>query len=611
MTFAHPQILLALLLLPLVALVYIRRAGKRQATVPSLMLWKMAAAQAAAETGKRMGALDLPLLLALLFLTAAIAAASGPTLLSGASAAPHILVIADRSASMASKTEPGATRWARSVEDMARLLGRLGGGKVTLIGLPLAAGPALEELTPAEARSRLRNVSPTDMPLDLIAGLSRCAGIARKASAVIVLTDNAEIVPGTLAGRPVFVISHGGPSRNVAIDAFEITRGRDGRLFAFVALENHTNVSTQVPFELEGKVGGLPLLLAEAEVTLDAGGRWTFSQSLPRKEFSELKVRLDFIDDMGVDHFAIAVRSGPRALRVAYVGRGNQFITRALGLLPGVTVSQFRLTKDVKTGFDLHIYDGVTPGKLPPGDVILIDPVGTAGPFTVRGAAADPSGLRVTKAKDSPLLRDVDVGALRFTRLINVHADGAAALLTSAEGNGAALMQWENKTTRVTIIGCGLALPETNWPQLPSFPIFWSNVIDDVAGRRTADAPTYSLTGEHIAIRRRGNGALSVRGPNGETVPVIAGRGARSYFLPTTAGIYTVSSGDATTLYAVNMMHPTESANAVSPSALSPEAEQAILTPGQRAGVPLWRHLAVAALVLAFAYWGAAIRTSR
>ena len=607
MTFAHLPILLALLLLPLAALLYIRRAGKREAAVPSLMLWKTAAAEAAAETGKRMGALDLPFILALLFLAAAIIAATGPSLLTGARAAPHILVIADRSASMASKTESGATRWSRSVEDMARLLGRLDGGKVTLIGLPLAAGPAIEELTPAEARSRLRKLSPTDMPLGLIAGLSRCAGIARKASAVIVLTDNAAIAPKTLAGRPVFVISHGGPSNNAAIDALDVTTG-EGALVVFAAVTNHGGrpLAATLHVRADGE------LIDEAAVQLGPQeGVAVTSQIVHPNEAKEIVVELKADDGLASDNRAAAVLSGPGRFRVAHVGRGNQFITRALGLLPGVSVSQFRLTEDVKDVFDLYIYDGMTPDKLPPGDVILIDPVGTVGPFTVRGAVADPGGLRVTKAKDSPLLQDIDVGALRFTRLISVRADGAAALLTSAEGNGTALMQWENETTRVTVIGCGLALSETNWPRLPSFPIFWSNVIDDVAGRRTAHAPTWSLTGEHIAVRRRGSEKLSVRGPNGETVPVIAGRGARSYFLPTRAGIYTVSGGDARTLYAVNMMHPTESANAGSPSILTPEAEQAILAPGQRAGVPLWRHLAAAALVLAFAYWGVATRTSR
>ncbi len=624
MTFAHPHILLALLLLPIAALLYIRRAGKREATVPTLMLWKAAATESAAETGKRMGALDLPLALALLFLLTAITAASGPTLSTGSTAAPHVLIIADRSARMASKTESGATRWSESVNDAVRLLDQLDVGKVTLVGLPLAAGPGLEELTPADARARLRELSPTDMPLDLVAELSRCAGIARSVSVVIVLTDNAAIVPKTLAGRPVFTISHGGPSRNVAVDAFEVTLSKDDHLDLFFAVKNYSKTRVTgglvfgyypepQPRDDDKKVDLAPG--ATATFTISGkrdylfGSGWAYGLGAHR-----FRLRLDTEDDLDADNHAFFPAHLPlsRELRVAYVGRGNQFITRALGLLPGVNVSQFRLTKDVTADFDLYIYDGQTPDKLPAGDVILIDPAGTVGPFTVRGAATDATGLRVRKAKDSPLLKDIDVAALRFRRLINVRADGAAALLTSAEDGGTALMQWQDAKTRVIVIGSALTLAETNWPQLPSFPIFWSNVIDDVAGRpRTNAGQHYWMTGEHIPVRQRSGNTLSVTGPDGKPVGLITGQGARSYFLPMMAGIYTVTDGLATTRYAVNMMHPTESANAGTPSTLSAEDMEAILAPSERAGAPLWRHFAAAALLLALGYWAVAARSKR
>ena len=175
MTVGHPYVLLALLLVPLLALLYIRRARKREITVPSLMLWRTAATTGAADAGKRTGALDLPLVLALLFLVAAIVAASGPVLVTRTNASPILLIIADRSASMAARTESGETRWARTVEYAAAPLDRARGGSVMLVGLPLAAGPGLDNLTPAEAKSALDKLAPTDMPLDLVKELARCA----------------------------------------------------------------------------------------------------------------------------------------------------------------------------------------------------------------------------------------------------------------------------------------------------------------------------------------------------------------------------------------------------------------------------------------------------
>ncbi len=634
MTFAHPVILLALLVLPLVALLYVRRAGKRETAVPSLLLWRAAAAEPAAEAGKRAGGLDLPLLLALLFLATAIGAASAPSLLTGGTSDAHVLVIVDRSASMATRVDGDATRLERSIGDAREILGELDGGSVTLIGLPLAVGPALSDLTPAEARSRLKDLPPTDMPLDLVAGLSRSAGFARNASAVLVLTDDPEIVPRTLGGTPVFTISHGGPSRNVAIDAFEVTLGKDYHLDLFIAVKNHskTGVTGGLVFgyglELRLRDGDERTLLANTprddhkKLSVEPGATATFTISGALAELTgsgwansgrgpkRIGLRLDTQDDLAADNHAFFPAHPPLSheLHVAYVGRGNPFITRALGLLPGVAVSQFRLTTDVQGDFDLTVYDGTMPDKLPAGDVVLIDPVGTVGPITARAGTTHPAGLRVSRVRESPLLKDVDVGALRFTRLASVQAVGAEPLIQATGGKGVALMRWSDDKTTAIILGCDLVLSETNWPQLPSFPIFWSNVIEDAAGRRGSRAPTWSLTGEHIAVRGSADEAASVRGPDGEDVPLIAGRGARSYFLPTEAGVYTVTAGKTVTSHAVNMMHPGESANAGTPSALTREARESILRSGRAAGVALQRPLAIAALVLALAYWVAGRR---
>ena len=612
MTFGHPHILLGLLLLPLLALLYIRRAGKREVAVPSLMLWKAAAADAVAETGARLGAFDVPLLFALLFLAAAILAAGGPVLTVKARSAPHVLVIVDRSASM---TVPA--RFIRTRRDALELLDRLDGGKVTIIGLPLAVGPALEELTPAQAKLRLRDFSPTHLPLDMGSELSRCAGIARQASAVVVLTDDPKPVPERLAGRPVLVTSHGGPARNVAIDAFEVTPQDNGRVHVFLAVKNYSDKAATVPVAVHVWRTPVPLTAGTAfasesrTLELPPGGTASLTESLPAGD--SVGADLDVDDGLDVDDHAAAVRAGVRRIRVAYVGRGNQFILRSLELLPDVALSQFRLTGDVDAEFDLYIYDGVAPDNLPAGDVVLIDPTGRVGPFNVRGATAG-EWRRAVKVKDAPVLRHVKVDALRFKRILRIDGGPAAETLVKlAESDATVLMRWEDEKTRVLVIGCSLVLSETNWPMQSSFPMFWADVLAEAAGRRSAarGAWSYSVTGEHIVVRRPPDAKLSVIGPDGKPVPLVPGRGARSCFLPTRAGIYKVSGGPLPQRFAVNMLHPAESENAGAASRPSADLEKSLLAPGQGAGVPLWRYLAVLALVLALGYWATAARTSR
>jgi len=612
MTFGHPYVLLALPVLPLVALLYIRRAGRREMAVPSLALWRAAAVGTAAETGTRLGAFDLPLVLALAFLASVILAAGGPVLTLGKRSAPHVLVIVDRSASM---TAPGKFAQARS--EALELLGRLDSGKVTIIGLPLAAGPVLHGLVPAQARLRLLSLSPTDLPLEIGGELSRCAGVARRASVVVVVTDNPRPVPERLAGKPVLVVSRGGRVRNVAIDAFEVTPGDGGAVHVFLAVKNYSDEAATVPVAVRVWRGAGPLTAATAlagksrTLVLPPGGRAGLTESLPAGD--SIGADLDVDDGLDVDDHAVAVRAGPGRVRVAYVGRGNQFILRSLELLPDVALSQFRLTGDVDAEFDLYIYDGVTPDKLPGGDVVLVDPAGRVGPFNVRGATAG-EWRGAVKVKDAPVLRHVNVAALRFKRTLSIDGGPAAETLVRLAGADAAvLMRWQDDKTRVLVIGCGLVLSETNWPMQSSFPMFWADVLAEAAGRRSAaqGAWSSSVTGERIVVRRRPGAKLSAVGPDGEPVPLVPGRGARSCFFPTRAGIYKVSGGPSPQRFAVNMLHPAESESAGAQSAPSADLEKSFLAPGRGAGVPLWRHLAAAALVLALGYWAAAARRGR
>jgi len=607
MTFGHPHILLALLLVPLLALLYVRRARKREMTVPSLMLWKTAATTGAENAGKRTGALDLTLVLALLFLVAAIAAASDPVLVTRSTASPALLIIADRSASMAARTNSGETRWAGTVEDAAALLDRVRGGNVMLVGLPLATGPGLEDLTPAQAKSALEQLAPTDMPLDLMEELARCAGLAGRASAVIVLTDNAAPIPENVAGKPVLVLSHREPSANVAIDAFEVSRGDDGKLAAFVAVRNYAARPAAVPVTIEVRGGPAPGVQKQ-DLELAPKGRAMLTADLGVTDADTVEVRLDVRDDLASDNRAVAVRSGAGRVRVAYVGRGNQFIERALQLLPSVALSHFRLTRDVKGGFDLIIYDGVAPERLPAGDVVLINPAGKIGPFEVQDAVADDAWVRVAVVNESPLLEHVDAGALRFKHLASVKTDaGARTLLESAETK-AALMRWESADARITLVGCRLVPAETNWPMLPSFPLFWANIVDDAAGgKRRSDLPSFSFTGEYVTFKPKG-GQPAVTGPDGARIPLVPGAGARSHFLPTTAGIYETSDG---VRYAVNMIHPPESDTSGFGAEPSPELLESVLAPSKTAGVSLLPYLAVVALALAFAHWFTSARGGR
>ncbi|MFW6107707.1 MAG: BatA domain-containing protein [bacterium] len=609
MSFGQPAALLALLLVPVFVFLYVRRAGRRETVVPDLSLWKAVAAETRAEAGRRLGALDLPLVLAILFFVAVISAVARPVLTVPSARSPVVLLVVDRSASLKARAPGGGSRWDQAVEAAADVLEGLT-GELLLIGLPLGAGPGLSEMPASDAAARLRGMGPTDLPLDLPAELTRCAGVAgQRAAAVLVVTDRPGAVPRRLGGVPVLVVSSGGPVRNGAIDAFEVRRGADGALVPFVAVKNHG--AGRLTGWLELAADGVRA--ARRRLELAGRSRRVFGDLPGLEDAGVVEARIALDDDLAVDDRAIAVAAGTGPVRVALVGRENPFVERALGLLPGVELSRFRLTGDVAGEFDLVIYDSVTPARLPEGDVVLISPRPDAavGPFRIGAAARHSPPVGAVPVADSSLLENVDVGALRFERVLEVTGPaGARPVLAAAEGRGTVLMTWAGPEGWVTVIGCGVILSETNWPMTASFPIFWSNVIERTRGAGGA-VPTWFPVGGYIAVGRPAAGPASVTGPDGEPVDVLPGQGARDYFLPTVTGVYTVEAGERRTRCAVNLIDAEESGAAGAVSRPSASDVRAALAPVAGAGVPLWRYFSVAALVLGFAHWGVAGRDGR
>jgi hypothetical protein len=609
MTFEHPAALLALLLVPLFALLYLRRAGRREWAVPTLMLWKQAAGEAMAEAGRRLAGFDLRLLLAVLFLVAVILAASGPVLRIPSDEAPSVLLVMDRSASMSTRTASGEPRWQASAAVVRDLLGDLGEGRATVVGLPLAVGRIRRDLDTAEAGSALDEYEPTDLPLDLPAELSRCAGLARRCSVVFVVTDRPDAVPERMASKPVLVVSHGAPSRNVSIDSFELSRTEKGKLAVFVGAAHHGDRTRSVPLSL--RVDGRRVPGPTLEI--GPGSRQMHVFTLDATGAETVRAALEVDDGLLSDNVATAVRSGERSVRVAYVGRGNPFVEQALGLVPGVELSRFRLTGDLTGAFDLTVYDGAVPDELPAGDVVLIDPPVGIGPFAVRGAVTDPAGRGAVRTVEAPLLEHVEVGGLRFRRVLKMDlTPPARTLVETADGTGAVLARWDDGGRRVTLVGCGLALDETNWPLRSSFPIFWAALVGEAAGREgpAAGVPGYVLTGERVVLRQPPEGTLTVTGPDGGPVSVMAA-GGRTYFRPVGAGVYTVQGAGPEQRVAANMLHRTESANSGTAAVPTPEAVESALAPGAGTGIPLWRHLGLAGLLLALGYWARAGRAGR
>src|SRR5581483_9871050 len=101
-------------------------------------------------------------------------------------------------------------------------------------------------------------------------------------------------------------------------------------------------------------------------------------------------------DDLPADDHAYALLPERRRAKVLVVSPGNTYLEAALLLDEYLDVTQVSPQEYVQKfgasqpGFDVIVYDGVTPASPPKAHALYLDPRGPGSPVKVEGAVAQP-----------------------------------------------------------------------------------------------------------------------------------------------------------------------------------------------------------------------------
>ena len=466
--------MLGLAAVPVLVALSLWRWRRREVRVSSLLLWRDVAARwREAPKARRRRQADPLLLLriaAALVLTAGLCglAAMGP-----ARRSRRLAIVVDRSASMAARRPDGRTRWEACRDELLTLLESLDPwDRVALAAVPPPAGSTLgSSLEPAAAATRLRSIAPCDAavpPQELAAA----AGAARTAADAVVLLATDARLEGLPRG--VAVVAAGAPAANRGVVAFAAREGRDGRHEVLVRLAN---------------AGAEP---SAATVLVLADGREVARRSLelaPRGRTEALfeadlgpavvlEARLEGKDAMAGDDAAWLARR-LRPTRIAWVGKPNYPLRRALAVQPGAEVADLPELPEraVPDGFHLAVYHRAVPRTLGGGIVAVVAPDGQVG--RLRPGRLRAAGQALVVAPRDPLMAEVRLDAVALGRVAPAAGfDGFTPL--ARVGAGPVLGRWREDGTTVVYVGID---PEASpWPLDPSFPIFWANVVAAASG---------------------------------------------------------------------------------------------------------------------------------
>ncbi len=443
LTWLAPNALWLLLALPVIVLLYVVRARRRQQVVSALFLWTEA--KVSARQRRRISPTLLLLLQLLLATLLALALAQPRLRLSGAP--PRVLVV-DASASMAADSA-GGSRLAEAVAQADALLADAGEVAVVRAGLGVRV---VQPLTGDHAQ--VRRVLAGLVAADASAATAEALALARSlvpGAEVHLFSDQAK--PAGFNEVALHAVGQAAP--NLGISAFELAYGQ-----LFVSVVNNADTPRTAELSLSESSGDG---VNEVRTSLLVPARGQANTSLPvasavgfyRAQLAELQGAGLQGDALALDNEAFA---GGRALRIRFLGDAPA-LDRLLRALPDTVL-------DVPEDADVTVSVGQT-GPLPAGNVVLFAPPESAPAYS---EIAD-------WTRSDPLLRFADLSG---TVVAPSSAPpplplAAADVLARTADLTPVLLRWNQGGREVLYFAFNPA--QSDLPRRPAFPIVLTNAL--------------------------------------------------------------------------------------------------------------------------------------
>jgi hypothetical protein len=478
MSFGQPWALALLALAVPIAILYLLRGAPRRRPTTAAFLWRELAEQTTSRRKWRRPPRSLALLLQLLALLVGVLALARPAL--SQEGGRQLVYVLDASASMqASDLTPTRFEAARAQlrTELARLLP---GDQVTLIRLGQQAEVLAQGTDRAALQTALEAARPGLAPVRLRDALALAARQLSQplaaGSEIVVLSDGTlpELSGLGPLPAPVRFVKVGAHGENQGVTALEVrpAPGGTGSLGAFALLTNYGTQATRLSVRLAAD--GLPL--EDRLVDLPPRGRAEVPFSVPAGTRS-VSVRLSGQDILTLDDRAEVSVPGNRQRVASIVSRTPEPWQQALGVLPGLTIETQSPEAYRDTGAELVLFDGFLPPELPGGHLVVVNPPAGNPLIEVRGEQRDVQVSATDPA--SPLLRSIDLAAIRLVRVARLTAPAWAQVVAETQA-GPLILQGEFDGRRVVVLGFDPML--SGLEKLVAFPLLVANLADLLGG---------------------------------------------------------------------------------------------------------------------------------
>jgi len=492
MGFNNPYAWGLLPLLGLIILMYMLKQQHEEMEISSLYLWKKVLAQSEVKKPWQKLKNNILMIMQLMAAFLIIMALSNPFITKGKALGGNIIIVIDRSGSMNAYQE-GSTRLdiAKSMAKKA-IVESDNSSVFNLISVDKTANVEFSGVTDKnEALRAVEAIEKTNMSGSIKDHLSLIKAVYRQfeSANVLIYTDE-EVAVEDMTGE---VIALGGYGSNVGIGHISYSQDNDGYT-VLVRLENTSKEHEKRELALYGEDKLLELKnveLAPSESSnvifegIDAGYKYLWAE-------------LTEDDALQEDNRAFLVTESTEPKSVLLFSKKNIFIERALSSIKNLEVYKTDDVNIAADGYDLYIFDGIMPAKLPDdGSLFFINP-DMINPYFKSGAVIEGGRADIIS---HVLNRNIDGFSFYVGKMRNLDKPyWADALINVGSKTAAGAGVYDGRK----IAYLTFDIHDSDFPLDASFPIFMYNMTSYLTDMEEQGKSFY-FSGETIPLNFMSN----------------------------------------------------------------------------------------------------------
>lgn len=542
MNFFNPLAFVGLISIPIIIIMYLLKQNHKEVKVSSIQLWKKAIIQSESQQPWQKLRKNILMILQILIATLLVLAMTKPYIMGIGKIYNYIFVL-DNSMSMQATGQTSNNRFDEAKESLNKFIdGIEPNSKMSLIVMnnnPYTAFNAIENKNTAKNIINDIKVSSSNADLDMTNSILEMLYNENKGN-IYIFSDNLYNFE-KLDTETIFI---GQSAENTAITLVSYSN-KDENTDVLVKVKNYGQNSVEQSVSIYVD----ELIYDTKEIRLDAYEEKDISFDSLSVKGTNLEARLEQKDILTIDDVGFNIILNNKNKKVLLVSEQNIFLEKALSILD-VELYKSSDIEDLKD-YNLYIFDGILPQKLPTdGHILIINPPDNNSLIPV-GQKLEVNNITIKNKNLLKFISDINF-SVKETKKIEI-PEWSDIIIDS---DVAPLMLMGEKNNQKIVI-FNFDLHFTDFPLKKEFPIFIYNLINWYIPENIVDTDKI-IVGDIINFDLQPDiNSAKVINPDGEIIDLVPLFPVAPFSETYKSGIYTLeqTADDNTTYsnFAVNV----------------------------------------------------------